>query len=108
MGRVISSVREEVTGRVNAHGQRVKTFLACGVPNLVTEHAIFEAALLGEECGADCGLFVGLEFIGDLYLSRLMRGRGRCDVWRRNIQSEERQRICPRQLRLGNGASQQT
>jgi hypothetical protein len=61
---------------VTAYGERVKTFLACRVPDLVTEHAILEAALLGEECGADCGLFVALEFIGNLYLSRLMRGEG--------------------------------
>jgi hypothetical protein len=44
----------------------VEPFLACGVPDLITKHTIFEAAFLGEECGADCRLFVGLEFVGDL------------------------------------------
>jgi hypothetical protein len=40
--------------------------LACGIPYLITKYAVFESALLGEECGTDCGLFVGLEFVGDL------------------------------------------
>jgi hypothetical protein len=44
----------------------VETFLAGGVPDLITEYAIFKAALLSEECGADCRLFVGLELVGDL------------------------------------------
>jgi len=44
----------------------VEPFLACGVPDLITKYAVFESALLGEECGTDCGLFVGLEFVGDL------------------------------------------
>jgi hypothetical protein len=46
----------------------VETFLAGGVPDLITEHAIFKAALLSKECSADCRLFVDLEFVG--YLCR--------------------------------------
>ncbi len=43
-----------------------------GVPDPIVEHAILKAALLGKEYSADCGLFVGLEFIGDLVQSQLM------------------------------------
>ena len=54
-------------GRVNgAHGERVEAFLAGSVPDLISEHAVFEAAFLCEESSADGGLFVGLEFVGDL------------------------------------------
>src|SRR6266702_2956899 len=49
-----------------AHGERVKAFLAGSVPDLISEHAVFEAAFLCEESGADGRLFVGLEFVGDL------------------------------------------
>jgi len=55
-----------------AHGQGVEVLLACGVPDLIVEHAILEVALLGEKCGANCGLFVGLEFVRDLVWSQLM------------------------------------
>ena len=44
--------------------------MACGVPDLITEYAVFEAAFLCEECSADCRFFVGLEFVVDL--SRLV------------------------------------
>jgi hypothetical protein len=44
----------------------VEPFLAGGVPDLITEHTVFETAFLSEECGADCRLFVGLKFVGDL------------------------------------------
>lgn len=44
----------------------MEPFLTGGVPDLITEHTIFKATLLSEECGADCGLFVCLEFVGDL------------------------------------------
>lgn len=37
-----------------------------GVPDLITEYTVFEAAFLCEECSADCGLLVGLEFVVDL------------------------------------------
>jgi len=50
----------------------VEVLLACGVPDLIAEHVILEVALLGEEYSTDCGLFVGLEFIGDLVWSQLM------------------------------------
>ena len=70
----LAHIRED--GRCVAHGEGMETFLACGVPDLITKYAVFETALLGEECGADCGLFVGLEFIGDLCgLSRRERTR---------------------------------
>lgn len=44
----------------------MEAFLASSVPDLISEHAVFEAALLCEESGADGRLLVGLEFIGDL------------------------------------------
>ncbi len=46
--------------------------LACSVPDLIAEHAILEVALLGKKYGANCGLFVGLEFVRDLVWSQLM------------------------------------
>ena len=45
--------------------------MAGSVPYLISEHAVFEAALLCEEGSADGRLFVGLEFVGDLCLIRL-------------------------------------
>jgi len=51
----------------------VEALLAHGVPDLIAEHTILKVALLGEEYSTDCGLFVGLEFIGDLVWSQLMR-----------------------------------
>jgi hypothetical protein len=51
----------------------VETFLAGGVPDLITEYAVFETAFLCEECSADCRLFVGLEFVVDL--SHLVDGK---------------------------------
>ncbi len=50
----------------------MEALLACGVPDLIVEHVILEVALLGEEYSANCGLFVGLEFVGDLVRSQLM------------------------------------
>jgi hypothetical protein len=47
----------------------VETFLTGCVPDLITEYAIFKAALLSKECGANGRLFVGLEFVGDLWRS---------------------------------------
>jgi hypothetical protein len=78
-------VSERMGGRCTggAHGQGVEALLACGVPDLIAEHAILEAALLGEECGADCGLFVGLEFVGDLVRSQLMGENQRWDDGKR-------------------------
>ncbi len=55
----------------------MKTFLAGGVPDLITEYAVFEAAFLCEESSADCRLFVGLEFVVDL--SSLVDGKK--DQW---------------------------
>jgi hypothetical protein len=55
----------------------VKTLLAGGVPDLITEYAVFEAAFLCEESSADCRLFVGLEFVVDL--SNLVDGKK--DPW---------------------------
>lgn len=84
-----------------AHGQGVETFLACGVPDLITKYAVFESALLSEECGADCGFFVGLEFIGDLCGLGWREGINSVTMVN-NVQSGERPKICQRQLRLGN------
>ena len=55
-----------------AYSQGVEVLLACGVPDLIAEHAILEAALLSEEYSTNCRLFVGLEFVGDLVWSQLM------------------------------------
>jgi hypothetical protein len=44
----------------------VEALLACGVSDPIVEHAILEVTLLGEEYSVNCGLFVGLEFVGDL------------------------------------------
>jgi hypothetical protein len=78
----------------------MESFLAGGVPDLITEYAVFEATFLCEECSADCGLFVGLEFVVNLSRSvdweRKICGTG--DY----IRSEGRRKICQRQLRLGN------
>ena len=56
----------------------METFLAGGVPDLITEYAVFEATFLCEECSADCGLFVGLEFV--VNLSRSVDGKERSVV----------------------------
>ena len=83
----------------------MKTFLAGGVPDLITEYAVFEAAFLCEECSADRRLFVGLEFVVDL----------RCFSWWERetrgtmgdyIRSEGRRKICQQQLRLDNNTCQ--
>ena len=58
----------------------METFLAGGVPDLITEYAVFEAAFLCEECSADCRLFVGLEFVVDL--GHLVNGKERSGVRR--------------------------
>jgi hypothetical protein len=68
----------ENDGGKHAHGQGMETFLAGGVPDLITEYAVFEAAFLCEECSADCRLFVGLEFVVDL--SGLVDGKERSVV----------------------------
>ncbi len=56
----------------------METFLAGGVPDLITEYAVFEATFLCEECSADCRLFVGLEFV--VNLSHLVDGKERSVV----------------------------
>jgi len=81
----------------------METFLAGSVPDLVAEHAILEKAFLCEERGADCRLFVSLEFFGDLCDSRFMMSEEAPVVergWKRYVQSGGRWKICPRQLRL--------
>jgi hypothetical protein len=66
----------------------VETFLAGGVPDLITEYAVFEAAFLCEECSADCRLLVGLEFVVDL--SRSVNGKERSVVgWETTYETKD-------------------
>lgn len=44
----------------------MEALLAGSVPNLISEHAVLESALLREEGGADGGFLVCLEFVIDL------------------------------------------
>ncbi len=50
----------------NTYGEGVETLLPRSVPDFITQHAVFESALLSQEGGTDCRLLVGLEFIGNL------------------------------------------
>jgi hypothetical protein len=66
----------------------VETFLAGGVPDLITEYAVFKAAFLCEECSANCRLFVDLEFVVDL--SRLVDGKERSMVrWETTYEAKD-------------------
>ena len=49
----------------------MEAFLAGSVPDLISEHAVFEAAFLCEKSSTDSRLFAGLEFVRDLCLIRL-------------------------------------
>jgi hypothetical protein len=70
----------------------VEALLAGSVPNLISEDAVLEATLLGEERGADGGLLVCLELICDLGQRSGMRG----DMEKTgDIRSEERRRTFP-------------
>ena len=82
----------------------METLLASGVPDLITEDAVFEATFLCEECSADCRLFVGLEFVVDL--SRLVDGKEICGTTGHYVRSEGRRKICQLQLRLPNNTCQ--
>lgn len=48
------------------YGKGVETFLAGSVPNLISQHAVLQTALLCEESGSDRRLLVGLELVRDL------------------------------------------
>ena len=66
----------------------METFLASGVPDLITEYAVFEAAFLCEECSADCRLLVGLEFVVDL--SRSVNGEKRSMIgWETTYETKD-------------------
>jgi hypothetical protein len=77
------------------HGRQAgEALLARGVPDFEFDRAVGEVAFLGQEGGADCGLFVGFEGVvdeaedqGGLWealvslegnVGRRMRMRGRC------------------------------
>jgi hypothetical protein len=51
---------------LGTYSERVETFLASSIPNLVTQDAVFEATFLCQECCTNGGLLVCLEFVGDL------------------------------------------
>lgn len=50
----------------STHGKGVETLLACRVPYLIAQNAVFEATLLCQERSADGRFFVRLELIRDL------------------------------------------
>jgi hypothetical protein len=51
---------------LGTYSERVETFLASSIPNLITQDAVFEAAFLCQKCCTNSGLFVCLEFVRDL------------------------------------------
>lgn len=51
---------------LGTYSERVETFLASSVPNLITQDAVFETAFLSQECCTNGGLLVCLKFVRDL------------------------------------------
>jgi hypothetical protein len=78
--------------------ERVEALLAGGVPDLVAQDAVLEAALLGQERGADRGLLVGLKVVRDLGRDGSLDGlRGNGDD---DSRIGARRTTCPRRPRL--------
>lgn len=58
----------------------MKAFLARSIPNLVTEYAVFESALLGEKSCSNSRLFISLKFVVDLGRAQYVATRS--GAWR--------------------------
>jgi hypothetical protein len=76
----------------------MKTLLPSSVPNFISQDAIFQAALLRQECGSDGGFFVWLKLVRNLEDGRLMQ------KWEKEkalgVQIEEQRMIFRQQPRL--------
>lgn len=76
----------------------MEALLSGRIPDFITEYAVVQSTLLGQECGTDSGLFVGLEFVADLCREGIRNERRLARVT--SIRSARLRMTCPQRLHL--------
>src|SRR6266550_9172325 len=76
----------------------MEAFLSSRIPNFIPEYTVVQSAFLGQECGTDSWLLVGLELVADLYREGIRSKRRLARV--PSIRSAELRMTCPQRLHL--------